>query len=71
METFMRDALPQASARERAFVADLVGTVMSATGKAISSQGRSRSDVDKLAEAIGEMLCAYLGSRASRGVRLK
>ena len=69
MEAFMRDALPQASARERAFAADLVGTVMSATGKAISSQSRSRSDVDKLAEAIGEMLCAYLAPRASRGAR--
>jgi AcrR family transcriptional regulator len=66
METFMRDALPGASARERAFAADLVGTVMSSTGKAISSQGRSRADVDQLAEAIGEMLCAYLAPRGAR-----
>lgn len=60
MESFMKDALADASVRERAFAADLVGLVMSSVGKAISSQNRSRSEVDELAVAIGEMLCAYL-----------
>lgn len=60
MERFMRDALPGASARERAFAADLVGTVMSSTGKAISVQNRSRPEVDALADAVGDMFCAYL-----------
>ena len=60
MADFMKDALPGMSARERAFAADLVGTVMSAAGKAISSQNRSNSDVDALAIAVGEMFCGYL-----------
>jgi hypothetical protein len=60
MESFMKDALPDASLRERAFAADLVRLVMSSAGKAISSQNRSRPEVDDLAAAIGEMLCAYL-----------
>jgi AcrR family transcriptional regulator len=60
MESFMKDALPGVSARERAFAADLVGLVMSSAGKAISSQKRSRSEVDDLAVEIGEMFCAYL-----------
>jgi AcrR family transcriptional regulator len=60
MTDFMKDALPSMSARERAFAADLVGTVMSAAGKAISSQNRSNSEVDALAMAVGEMLCGYL-----------
>jgi AcrR family transcriptional regulator len=60
MADFMKDALPRMSARERAFTADLVGTVMSAAGKTISSQNRSNSDVDALAVAVGEMLCGYL-----------
>jgi AcrR family transcriptional regulator len=60
MVSFMKDALPRASARERAFAADLVGLVMSSAGKAISSQNRSRSEVDDLAVAIGDMFCAYL-----------
>jgi AcrR family transcriptional regulator len=61
MERFMRDALPSASARERAFAADLVGIVMSSAGKTISVQNRSRSEVDALADAVGGMFCAYLG----------
>jgi AcrR family transcriptional regulator len=60
MERFMRDALPGASARERAFAGDLLGTIMSSAGKTISSQNRSRSEVDALAVAIGDMFCACL-----------
>jgi AcrR family transcriptional regulator len=70
MERFMRDALPSAPARERAFAADLVGTVMSSTGKMISIQNRSRSEVDALADAIGDMFCAYLKTdRAAKRIR--
>jgi AcrR family transcriptional regulator len=70
MERFMRDALPGASARERAFAADLVGNVMSSTGKTISVQNRSRSEVDALADAVSDMFCAYLESnRAAKAVR--
>lgn len=65
MERFMMDLLPSASARDRAFAADLVGTLMSSIGKAISSQNRSRVEVDKFADAIAEMLCAYLKSRVN------
>ena len=60
LESFMVDALPAASARDRAFAADLIGTVMSSAGKTISSQNRSRSEMDALAAAIGEMFCSYL-----------
>jgi AcrR family transcriptional regulator len=60
MADFMKEALPRMAVRERSFAADLVGTVMSATGKAISSQNRSKSEVDALATAVGEMLCGYL-----------
>src|SRR3569833_352183 len=60
MADFMKDALPGVSARERAFAGDLLGIVMSATGKAISSHNRSNSEVDAFAMAIGEMLCGHL-----------
>jgi AcrR family transcriptional regulator len=62
MERFMEDALPGASARERAFAADLVGVVMSSTGKTISIQNRSRTEVDALADAVSDMFCAYLAT---------
>jgi len=63
MESFMRDVLPRASLRERAFAADMIGLVISSTGKAISSQNRSRSEVDDLAVGIAQMLCCYLKTR--------
>jgi AcrR family transcriptional regulator len=66
METFMKDALPEASMRERAFAADLLRLVMSSVGKAISVQGRPRSEVDELAGAVAEMICAYLTTGGSK-----
>ena len=56
-------SVPRASSRERAFAADLIRLVISSTGKAISSQNRSRSEVDNLAVAVAEMLCIYLKTR--------
>ena len=64
MESFMNDALPGSSMRERKFAADVVRTVMSSAGKAISSQRRAPAEVHALAAAIGEMFCAYLEDRA-------
>jgi hypothetical protein len=60
MERLMSDALPRVATRDRAFAAGSIGTVMSSAGKAISSQNRSRSQVDELAAAVGEMFCVYL-----------
>lgn len=60
MQRFMKEALPGASTRERAFAADLVGIVMSSAGKMISVQNRPQSEVDALADAIGDMFSAYL-----------
>jgi AcrR family transcriptional regulator len=67
MESFMKELLPSTPTRDRAFAADLVGTLMSSVGKAISSQNRSRAEVDKFADAVGDMLCAYLVSRGGAG----
>ena len=60
VERFMSDALPRASMHDRVYAADLILTVMTSAGKAISSQNRSRSQVDELAAAVGEMFCVYL-----------
>jgi AcrR family transcriptional regulator len=60
MVNFMNEALPGVSARERHFVADMARTVISSAGKAISSENRSRPEVDALAAAISEMFCGYL-----------
>ena len=57
---FMREALPNVPAKQRALAADVVVTSISAIGKDLSEQGRSRSAVNWVAAATGEMLCAYL-----------
>ena len=62
MLRFMKDVLPTAPPRKRAFAADVVGTVMSSVGKSVSSQNRSRAEVDELAAAVSDMFCAYLKS---------
>lgn len=66
MQRFMKDTLPTAPARKRAFAADLIGTVMSSVGKSVSSQTRTRAEVDELAAAVSEMFCAYLKSAGAR-----
>jgi AcrR family transcriptional regulator len=66
MADFMAAALPRVSVRERAFAADMLGLVMSAAGKAISTQHRPASEVSMLAAAVGEMFCSYLERCARR-----
>jgi AcrR family transcriptional regulator len=56
----MEEALPGRPAKERAFAGDVIMTSMGAIGKKISEQGRPRSEVDALADAVGDMFCAYL-----------
>ena len=69
MQRFVANAIPNAPANERAHAADLIGTVMSAVGHAISSQGRPRAQVDRFAVAIGDMLCAYLLVRGNAALQ--
>jgi AcrR family transcriptional regulator len=61
-QRFMAEVLPNASPKERRFVADVVMTTMSVIGKKVSEQSRSRAEVEAWASGVGEMLCAYLSS---------
>ncbi len=63
MAAFMREVLPDTSPRERSFAVDLVRTVISTLGHALSSQGRSASEMDAFADAIAEMIWLYLTKR--------
>ncbi len=60
MSVFMTEAVPQVPVENRAFIADLVMTVMTAVGERISEQARSELEVETMAEAIGDMFCLYL-----------
>jgi AcrR family transcriptional regulator len=57
---FMNEALPEVSASERSFAAAFVMTTISAVGKSVSAEARSKSETDAWALAMGDMLCAYL-----------
>jgi AcrR family transcriptional regulator len=59
-DDFVAEVLPRASRKQQGIASDILMTTMSATGKKISEQGRSRVDVDNFAEATSDMLCAYL-----------
>jgi AcrR family transcriptional regulator len=61
---FVKEILPGASLRERKLAADVVMTTLSAVGKAVSEQRRTRSEVSTVAMAVADMLCGYL-----RGLR--
>jgi len=68
---FMAEALPRASQVQREFCADLLITIMSAVGKAVSEQGRSIHNVDAFAIAFGDMFCGYLASCAGSTAKPK
>jgi AcrR family transcriptional regulator len=59
VETFVAELLPKASKKERGFAMDVLTTMMSAIGKEISEQGRSRAQVEAFADAVSDMLSAY------------
>ena len=60
MFVFMTEALPQVPVENRAFIADLVMTIVTAVGERISEQARSEAEVEAMAVAIGDMFCSYL-----------
>jgi AcrR family transcriptional regulator len=57
---FVTEALPHADNQQRAFCADLIKTMISAIGEKISEQERTAGNVEQVAAAVGDMLCAYL-----------
>jgi len=64
-QRFVAELLPNLAPKERRFVADVVMTTMSVIGKKVSEQSRSRAEVEAWAQAMGEMLRAYLSALAS------
>ncbi len=61
---FLGEALPQASDATRALAGDLLTTTLGAVGKQFSEQPRSEAEIERYAEALADMLCAYLDSLA-------
>jgi AcrR family transcriptional regulator len=61
VDAFLAVAAPAADGKQRAFAADLLFTMMSGMGKAVSERGpQSHAAVHRWADAISDMLFAYL-----------
>lgn len=59
-ERFLCEALPAATAQTRALAGELIRTTLSAVGKTFSETPRTAPEVAAYAEALADMLCAYL-----------
>lgn len=64
VESFVAELLPAASRKECAFAMDVLTTTMSAVGKEISEQGRSRAEVAAFADTLSDMLAGYFERKA-------
>jgi AcrR family transcriptional regulator len=62
---FMREALPGAGLSVRKLAGELVTTTLSAVGKELSETPRSARAIQRHADALADMLCAYLASLAA------
>ncbi|MFM9892685.1 TetR family transcriptional regulator [Achromobacter xylosoxidans] len=64
---FLEEALPNASDATRVLAGDLITHTLSAVGKQFSESPRTDAEIEGYADALADMLCAYLDSLA-RGV---
>ena len=65
-EAFMREALPGVPDAVRTLAGTLVMTTLSEVGKSFSERPRAAAEIETYAEALADMLCAYLaGLRAA------
>jgi AcrR family transcriptional regulator len=66
VEVFMQEALPDAPEAARALAGELITTTLSAVGKQFSESPRTPAQIETYADAMGDMLCAYLKDLARR-----
>ncbi len=65
---FLAEAIPDVADDTRLLVGDLIGTTLSQVGKSISETSASGQEAERRADAVADMLCAYLerlGCRAT------
>ncbi|WP_420133595.1 TetR family transcriptional regulator [Rhodopseudomonas sp.] len=57
---FLREAAPRSADATRARAAELISRTLAAVGKDFSSRPRSAAEITAYADAVADMLCAYL-----------
>ncbi|MER9303759.1 TetR family transcriptional regulator [Mesorhizobium sp. M0293] len=66
VQTFLREALPEAGEAVRALAGDLIITTLSAVGKDFSGSPRTPGEIESYADGMADMFCAYLESLGHR-----
>ncbi|WP_454908259.1 TetR family transcriptional regulator [Variovorax gossypii] len=66
VRVFMKQALPAASDATREMAGDLIVRTLSTVGKDFSESPRTTDEIEAWADAMADMLCAYMESLASR-----
>lgn len=66
VRVFMKQALPTASDATREMAGDLIVRTLSTVGKDFSESPRTAAEIEAWADALADMLCAYMESLASR-----
>ncbi len=59
-QAFMQEALPHASDETRSLAGDLIETTLTQVGSSFSEAPRTPAEIAAYADAIADMLCAYL-----------
>ena len=62
VRAFIREALPEAPDATRDLAGELITTTLSTVGKRFSESPRTAAEIEAYAEAVADMLCAYLAS---------
>jgi AcrR family transcriptional regulator len=65
IQMLMEEAMPQASEPTQGLVGDVVMMTLSALGKRISEARGTSGETEAYANAVADMLCAYIDSRRS------
>lgn len=60
IKVFMQEVLPDTSEATRALAGDLIATTLSVVGKRFSETPRTPEEIEAFADAMADMLCAYL-----------
>jgi AcrR family transcriptional regulator len=66
VESFMREALPGAPGTTLVLAGDLISSTLSASGKHFSGSPRTSAEIERYADAMADMFCAYLESLEGR-----
>jgi AcrR family transcriptional regulator len=60
VQAFLRESAPGASDAERAIAGDIMKTTLSGVGSSFSAVPREPDEINAYADALADMLCAYL-----------